>query len=56
MVCDRINECEGWKKHSNLYIHGGIIKINGLHFKFCPWCGKEIKWDVLERTRLNKDE
>ncbi len=42
MVCDRVNECEGWKEHY-------VECVYCSHFIFCPWCGKRLDWDRWER-------
>lgn len=53
-VCDSIARCAGWKKSMaqiNLF-QEFLASINqraeytGSKFKFCPWCGKEIKWEI----------
>jgi len=52
-VCDRIFECPGWEKSYKQIINGQIyldsvknIKYTGDKFKYCPWCGKEITWEI----------
>jgi len=32
---------EGWEK----YTENPMVDIQ-ITFKFCPWCGKEIKWEI----------
>jgi len=41
--------CEEWRKtieemtgiFMNAFLHG--VKFHGPYFRFCPWCGKELK-------------
>lgn len=56
IVCDRFFFCDSWKK-SYRQINEALLRFRLLSsepcepiepivpFKFCPWCGKEIKWD-----------
>jgi len=39
-VCDSFYRCEGWEKNLKYIEH-----VAGL-FKYCPFCGKKITWDV----------
>ncbi len=45
-VCDSMNECPGWEKSYRLL--NEIV----VPFKFCPWCGKKIKWDISKKEVL----
>ena len=40
LVCDSINRCEMWERMYS----PDIVLFNT--FKFCPFCGKKIKWDI----------
>jgi hypothetical protein len=49
--------CNGWKNGMpqiegsfkiSILNHGA--KFRGEHFKFCPWCGKELKAEDLPET------
>jgi len=45
VVCDSVMRCEGWKKAVRLYknySHRCLFRS----FKYCPWCEREIKWDI----------
>ncbi len=53
VVCDSINRCEGWEKSFEQIINAQKLlfitkdmEYTGEKFKFCPWCAKEIKWDI----------
>jgi len=57
-VCDRIFECDGWKKSYRQINDAIILKLRLssdkpcgaiVPFRFCPWCGQEIKWEEWER-------
>ena len=60
-VCDRIFECDGWKK-SYSQINDAIIKLRLasdkpcaaiIPFVFCPWCGRRITkemWAIRKIT------
>ena len=61
VVCDKIFECPGWEK-SYRQLNDAVVfchtqtaapKYTGVPFKFCPWCGKEIKWHEWERSIVN---
>ena len=62
-VCDRIFECDGWKK-SYKQINDAIVKLrlssdkpcDIVPFVFCPWCGKEIKWKEWGRKITGQTE
>ena len=51
IVCDSIFRCEGWESSyypiksavEYCYTKGMLEHIKP--YKFCPWCGREIKWD-----------
>lgn len=44
IVCDSVMRCEGWKQWAHL-INPKYIGFKK-SFKFCPCCGKEIKWEI----------
>jgi len=54
MVCDRTNRCAGWEKSITqiklfqefLESINQRVEYTGNKFKFCPWCGKEIKREI----------
>jgi tRNA A37 methylthiotransferase MiaB len=38
IVCDSTMKCPGWEKHSYIVVYANVQE-----WKYCPWCGKEIK-------------
>ena len=59
IVCDSFFRCEGWQENTTIpqynqkfsrdkAIQRVIIDVLVESFKFCPWCGKEIKWNITE--------
>ena len=58
VVCDSINECEGWKVSKGAEVIPFIrhafapeYKYPAPQFTFCPWCGKELDWKKWERLK-----
>jgi len=54
LVCDSIFECPGWEKsYSKLkeIIDEGK-PYTGESFIFCPWCGKQINYNLWDRDWL----
>ncbi|MFH2059767.1 MAG: hypothetical protein ABIJ59_12815 [Pseudomonadota bacterium] len=57
MVCDSIEECQGWKNYKQ--IQSGLNKIDLRlvmfdilkTFKFCAWCGRELDWQNWGRLK-----
>ena len=41
-VCDNCGEIVGWEEMA-------CCGIDQVKFKYCPMCGKAVKWDGLER-------
>ena len=56
IVCDRIEECDGWKK-SYRQLNEAITRLKLMsdkpctivQFKFCPYCGKPITEEMWKR-------
>jgi len=61
-VCDSMFKCDGWleldkrikqsrdKPNQVMKDIGDLLSsLRGI-FKFCPWCGKEIKWERDQNT------
>jgi hypothetical protein len=50
-VCDSVMRCRGWKDFTIKLrwvstLTAEYMELIQATFKFCPWCGKEIKWDI----------
>jgi len=44
IVCDSINRCKGWQKsYRSIYEAFLSSKHQILPFKYCPYCGKDIR-------------
>ena len=58
-VCDRISECDDWKRSYSQINDAVICKVEisgkpyaGVPFKFCPYCGRPITEEMKKSRKI----